>query len=593
MPTPRLALGEVLLEQTVDPVTRERRYTILQVAGGTTRVVTERTRGIAEMPSMRRTSMQSNTYIGFGSNRAPAPMGSTGDAAARVEPVQLSIPQNYDSGNVRAICYSIDSGSNAADLLKFLIDLRANTKELELVTRLYERELDLPASRKKVMLDAFDRFIKKSGKEINRIPCEMCGKKFIYWNLIDAYVKKAKNIHTSNVKICIKCYNPLKNKRLNCPVHGGALYLGTEKILCPLYPKKCVPHGYCDSAGCLHRHMMSHKGYTERRWRATKRLHSSTNGEIINSNLVTGVEYEVIGKNKETTRTNIFKLGRGIGIDHDTSIDSFHLATELVTPPASGRKLEQMILKSSEALTKDGFIVNAKCGIHIHMDLFRKYGHINVNPDFYKSLLAAYCLFENTFYRLVPQSRQTNPNLRMINANYSNIFLEKELSKRLKFSKIWYRTERDADIQIFRNTKRHDTKKNWANFHSLLRKEGLEIRLMEGTIDAKSILWWIRLHHDFIERVAKEPDLYLRFAEMTKNISRTDSVQRLIDFLKPSPDLLKFINDRKAMHESSTRNTNILNEDSIDRMVRMMQTMQTMSEENINLAVQPLHFIEP
>lgn len=474
------------------------------------------------------------------------------------EPLDLPIPKGYDVGNIRAICYAIDSGLSEKALFNFLGELKCTFVELESTIKIYSGTvMNLPLDRMTMVKKVFKDYTEQTELPARKTPCESCKKEYIYWNLMSIFAKPADREKSVEMKVCASCCKKLQKNVAICEKHFGAVLLGDVRPKCPLYPTKCKPVGYCTSAECLHKHMVFvHKGYNLRRWKTTKRLFSKTEGDIIKSDILSGVEFEVVGKNRQAMRTNIFKLGKVIGIDHDHSIDQFYLATEVVTPPASGRKLEDLINNVCVALLKDGFVVNNKCGLHVHIDLYRKFGHINVKPDFYKSLLAAYTIFEAQFYNLVPVERQRNVNIKTISDKFAGNLANKAYFDSTKFSKIWYRTGTDANVLRFRNEKRHETKYYWANFHSLLRNEGLEIRLMEGSIDARAILFWIRLQHEFIQKVAETPMMYKQFAELynlANNQKQIDGDKFFLDFLKPDADLLEFIEERRMMKKASTR----------------------------------------
>lgn len=476
------------------------------------------------------------------------------------EPIDLDIPPGYDVGNVRAICYAINSGNSIESIARFLKELGATFTELEGVIKLYKDHYDIQITRFESIKKLFKEYAELSNLPARRDPCYNCKKNFIYWNLITVKAKPKDKEKSISINICKTCHTKLSKNLASCKRHRKDILLGNVKPECPLYPRKCNPKGYCTSSECLHEHLTNtHKGYNERRWKANKRFLSGKAGTIIKSDIMTGVEFEVIGKNKQTLRTNIFKLGKHVGIDHDTSLHPDHtttpyyMATEVVTPPASGRKLEDLVSKVSTALVKDGFIANEKCGLHVHIDLFKKYGHININPDFYKSLLAAYVLYENVFYNLVPANRSRNPNVKTIEDKFIDYLIQSANMTR-KFSRIWYRCDDDKKIQSYRNQKKHDSKYYWVNFHSLLRKEGLEIRIMEGTLDTHAILMWTRLHHEFIQKVSEIKGFYKSFADQftrTKNTPFANQKQSFIDFLRADKELIAFINEREKMHKAS------------------------------------------
>jgi hypothetical protein len=478
-------------------------------------------------------------------------------------PSEIQIPSGYDIGNVRAICYSIETGLTIADLVPFLVNLSATFQELELVVEIYRKhEGAILIDRFIDIKQAFSTYSERLNSAPRKKPCYICSKNFIYWNLISQKVLLDDSINLKSIEMCTECFRKKAKYELSCNKHLGYIYIGNMKAFCPLYPNKCKISNSCPNNQCLNEHAeRTHKGYHTRRWKASKRFYSKTEGKVIKSDLLTGVEFEVIGKNKECLRKNLYKLGRKVGLDHDHSIQQFYLNTEVVTPPASGRKLENLIVLTSDALAKDGFIVNDRCGLHIHIDLFNKFGHININPDFYKSLLAEYILWEPIFYRLVPVARGSNANIKTIEDKYVQYFNSPGYVAQRKFSKIWYQTDDERSVTQRRNAKRDKTKYYWANFHSLLRKEGLEIRLMEGSVNANEILMWTKFNHDFINRVSKEQNSYLHFSErhiITRNASRERAFEMFLEWLGCDAEMAAFLKKRRAMHQGSS-NSGVLN----------------------------------
>lgn len=477
-----------------------------------------------------------------------------------------------DTGNIRAICYTINNGYTAVDLASFLDSCSPSFEELESTLKLYREYYSIDKSRRDEVKKVFKEYAEKTNIPARKKPCFNCKKEFIYWNLATIAVKPIDSDQTSEKDLCSPCYSKLSKHTSNCDKHMGVILLGNPSAVCPLYPKKCRPKNWCTSLECLHQHMQSvHKGYAERRWRSKKKFLSTQSGRIIKSDIMTGVEFEVVGKNKQSSRINSFKLSKAVGIDHDSSLhdehgNEFYLATEIITPPASGKKYEDLIEKVSAALVKDGFVANDKCGLHIHIDLFKKYGHINLNPNFYKGLLAAYVIFEDNFFSLAPVMRQKNPNVRFIYDKFSAALENPSYFLSTKFSKIWYRTDNDRHVVVHRAQKRHESKYYWVNFHSLLRKEGLEIRLLEGTTSAGTVLWWTRLQHEFIKRVGENKNFYKDYFHIYstyRSSTRSGREKLFLEFLKPDKELLSFINDREKMHDNSIISTHQPSEETI------------------------------
>ena len=89
-------------------------------------------------------------------------------------------------------------------------------------------------------------------------------------------------------------------------------------------------------------------------------------------------------------------------------------------------------------------------------------------------------------------------------------------------------------------TKRDDTKYLWCNFHSLFNHQGLEIRLLEGTLNTENVLSWIALHQNFIDFVANMKDIAPNVLKISKEFSFDKSLE-------------KYIEKRRKIHDISHR----------------------------------------
>lgn len=364
-------------------------------------------------------------------------------------------------------------------------------------------------------LDYLRNYIVKKGYEAPIILCCFCNKNPYMdrgVNMLRSY--DGKTGKTVNNVICQSCNE--KEIVVFCRDHNNFVF-EKNRVVCPIFPEKCSIFNICQKPGCDESHARkAHKGMEKRSWKRSKKFLTTKHGEIIKSPLMVGVEFETIGVDNSATRKNIFRLDRNIGIDTDLSIRDYIYGTEIQTPPATNAKLENIVVSVTNAMKEGRFTVNGRCGSHIHIDLFKKYGKLSENPKFYKSLLAAYAYFESVFFDLVPNDRKNNRFALSLLPRYHKLLMtNKSFVEKKRFSKVWYLTSNVDDVERFKKelnlsreemcsgSRHHATKYMWANFHSLIRGEGLEIRLLEGTLDSNLVLNWINLHQRFIEGVSK------------------------------------------------------------------------------------------
>ena len=402
---------------------------------------------------------------------------------------------------INALNDIISNASPPEEIAYYLSKFKPNKHEVKQV-------LDINMSRlgretKRVLEDYLNRML----TDDDIITCYLCKGKILPTKITKAnFIFQDDNFNKTYEKnICKKCYNKLKGGKLNykfCRYHV-AFFDSSVEVKCGLFDK-CHPKDTCPNPQCLELHYRNvHSKYHKRKWKPAKKYIGGNTGEIITSELPVGIEFEIIGKDDGATRKNIFKLDKNIGIGTDASINGFIYPTEIQTPPASLRKLERMTQEVCDSVIEDGMIINNKCGNHIHIGTYNLYGSITKNPDFYRSLLYGYIIFEKFFRFSVPITRQHNPNVRWLDNHKSYMLNNWNNYPTSKFSHFWYMNNNDTSIGIMRKDQRgNGTKYIWANFHSLFQSMGLEIRLLEASLNPKTTLNWISFNQKFIDGIA-------------------------------------------------------------------------------------------
>lgn len=421
-----------------------------------------------------------------------------------------------------------------------------SNKDIEAVLEALE-EMEFSDLERGFLISELQRY-KKSLTIKNMFDCYYCKKKQVN---AENFIFTKNNGEHNPVKLCSGCQ---KGVLPFCYFHST--YYEKNNVKCQLFPEKCT-YSFCPISGCEENHLKTahKKVYQERSWKNVKKFLSKASGKIITSDIPVGIEIEAVGKNNQVKRLNIFKVARQVGLTTDMSLRGNYEPIEIQTPPASGIKLEKLITDCTDSMKKDGFMTNLSCGLHIHIGLEQKFGNLHKNPLFYKNLFLTYLYFEPAFFSLVHPDRRSNRFCRSIEQRYNIFLTNKKSIDRLfsqKFSKSWYLTDSPREIKQRIREKRDDTKYLWCNFHSIFRKQGLEIRLLEGTLDEKLILNWIKLHQLFIEKVVSMKGESRNWKDQLPN---RESVSGLLTWINADIKLQEYMLERKDIHSKPKKQT--------------------------------------
>lgn len=161
---------------------------------------------------------------------------------------------------------------------------------------------------------------------------------------------------------------------------------------------------------------------------------------------------------------------------------------EFISPPMSGEagldSVEEMCAKMNEY----GWTVNRSCGTHVHIDVSEL--------DFaqIRHLWLCYKRTEQQWRNLVDEQRRSNGYCRqMLGDPYVIANCENETE-----------FNREARVGYERYC--------WVNFTAIQRHGTIENRLLEGTIDATRLRWWINANIMFRDRM------------LTENLDRVEEV---------------------------------------------------------------------
>jgi len=218
----------------------------------------------------------------------------------------------------------------------------------------------------------------------------------------------------------------------------------------------------------------------------------------LNKNKAFGIELECIKrKNDKFNETvNYFSSVNdgSIGDDGGREFVSVPL-------PNNGRgfKIVSDFVKSIKPTHK----VDTDCGYHLHINMLpyvnAKTDSINKITTIMRKVLIGYLHAEPLLLKMVSRSRKSNHFCQKLNNIYDIDSLMNK--KNYEFLSYFYSRPIVKKRQI--NTdKWHKKRYEWVNLHSLFVKNTTEIRLHQGTLDAKKILYWYHINQKLIDYFA-------------------------------------------------------------------------------------------
>jgi len=210
---------------------------------------------------------------------------------------------------------------------------------------------------------------------------------------------------------------------------------------------------------------------------------------------------------------------------------------EFVSNAFNGDALLSKLKAFCQELGNRDYYVTRSCGLHIHIKISKRL-------EFIKKVFAFYSLFEEMFFRMLPESRQRNSYCCRFSQTYSNIGLEsiRNCRKAIDLQKLLYDSQSPATIKKYKQEKYNGKRYNWINFHSLFYRGTLEIRNHSGTISYTKIKNWLLIHLrvlDFIrhlpfETICQLPQTDAFFLSLFDEDLKKYIASRWIEFGHPS-----------------------------------------------------------
>lgn len=247
------------------------------------------------------------------------------------------------------------------------------------------------------------------------------------------------------------------------------------------------------------------------------------------------IEAEYVGNNREGELI----LSPRVGVGDDGSLSN---GIEVTTPPSRGKTLADGLTETMGLMIEGGYDASLRsCGLHTHFDLRDK----KDDKKFLAHLFNAFFAVEDVFYAMQMNDRSTGSYSVPLRNSYKFFDMYGQLSG--DFDYTFYKQPKDHNGQytMQREKERKYASPRYAtfNFHSVYFRGSLEVRLHEGTLDAKRALMWADLMQSIIARVEKGHS-YKTMIELAKMPVSIEKVNRMSRYFGLSKDQKAYIVDR-------------------------------------------------
>lgn len=207
-----------------------------------------------------------------------------------------------------------------------------------------------------------------------------------------------------------------------------------------------------------------------------------------------GVELEaIVGSGYESSdpRLNHFMVEEDGSLNED--------GAEFVSVPLPNPRGFRVIHDFCTDFARERLHVDGSCGYHVHLFM---HPSLQTAKNI-KKVWLAYHKLEQFFFSMVPRSRRDNRYCKSLQRNF---LLDKIKNKKTLNGLLSYYYEkriRDIEKDTDKHNKYNDKRYYWVNFHSLLHRNTLEIRLHSGTVNSRKVVCWYLLHRKFLEWVLR------------------------------------------------------------------------------------------
>lgn len=215
---------------------------------------------------------------------------------------------------------------------------------------------------------------------------------------------------------------------------------------------------------------------------------------------------------------------------------------EVVTPILKGEQGLKDLKAVCDLLDSKGFKVNKSCGIHVHQDAN------DFNWKDLKKLVTLVIGFEQTIYKMLPESRRGQYYCR--EANPENIKAMLRSTNEKRFKEGFYKgTKKEG-----RGNRGHESRYHGLNLNSWWYRGTVEFRYFNGSVEFDKIQAWIYLTQAMVEFSKQAKSIKFEKQLSPKSIKLTNNIHEarlytLLDYINLTGHEQDIVDVRKRLFE--------------------------------------------
>jgi len=163
------------------------------------------------------------------------------------------------------------------------------------------------------------------------------------------------------------------------------------------------------------------------------------------------------------------------------------------------------------------------------------------------TLFAFYLTFEDVLFATQPKSRRENNGYCLKLKNAFGIYDLNHFSDPSDIEKYWYKATSSNKLNSIKNNRYVSSRYYHFNLHPLFnsnKQHTVEIRLHAGTLNAKKILYWVKLHQAILDKVSDGKITFAQMKKMSDIYLLEDKIDAFFSILKLPKDTEVFYRER-------------------------------------------------
>lgn len=162
-----------------------------------------------------------------------------------------------------------------------------------------------------------------------------------------------------------------------------------------------------------------------------------------------------------------------------------------------------------------------------------------------KNLLYFYTAFTDVLLAMLPKGRrEQNTHCQRLDKAFS-LYDIYALRTQDQLEALWYKNTDTMEIDRRKHGNKYDQSRYYGlNFHRLFQKGTVEIRMHNGTLNDKMILYWVSLHQTIVDKIVNGEINTDQIREASDRYSLQDKMDSMIELLQLRPNLQKYLKAR-------------------------------------------------